>query len=149
MVLLRGNDRRAERVSLRLLIKVRERRHEFRRFKNYLPIAFQRSAVRTRSIAKLRVRYRMRWLPDQQRTNGRWAVRAFGANHLGPSRSGVALRPGQVTRRGQNSFIPSQALLQQRRPVPQRELRRMPPVHLKMKLAVPTVDRQPGLLRRR
>src|SRR5262249_17131910 len=122
MIFLRGNEGRTKLVSPRMLIEMSERGHELRRFKNDLPVAFQRSAIRMRPVAKLRVKDRMRLLPDQQRANRRRAIRAFWANHLRPSRPGVTLRPGQIARGGKNPAVPGQAPLQPRRPTPPRAI---------------------------
>src|ERR1043165_760122 len=90
----------------------------------------------------------MRLLPDQKRADGRRTVASLWSDHLGPTRAHVALLSGQFTRARQNRLIPAETSFEQRQTIPQSEVRSMPPMHLQMKLAVPTVDSQPCLLRR-
>ena len=90
----------------------------------------------------------MRLLPDEKRPDGRRRFRAAGTGHFRPARAGVAL----LLRRGfgarQNFLVIAEAFFQQRQPVPQREVRLVPPVHFQMKFALPGVVRQPGFRRR-
>jgi len=70
----------------------------------------------------------------------------------GSSSSASAHRcsPASPLSRGpsQDRVVVAEAPLEQRQAAPQRELRRVPPVHLEVELALPAVERQPRLLRR-
>ena len=101
-----------------------------------------------RAPAQLRVKNRMRLLPDEKRPDGRRRFRAAGTGHFRPARAGVALFLRRAFGARQNFLVPAEAFFQQRQPVPQREMRLVPPVHFQMKFALPSVVRQPGFRRR-
>src|SRR5205807_9639449 len=124
------------------------RRHELGRFENDFTIAFERRAIAMRQVAKFGVRDRMRLLPNQQRADRRRTVVTSWPNHLWPARSSIALRPSEFARGGKNRSVPTKTPLQQRQAIPQGEVRRVPPMHLQMEFAVPTIDHQSRFLRR-
>src|SRR2546422_2299196 len=147
MIFLCGDQRRPEHVSLPLFFEVSVRRHELGGFENDFTIAFERRAIAMRQVAKFGVKDRMRLLPNQQRADRRRTVVTFWPNHLWPARSSIALRRGEFARGGKNRSVPTKTSLQQRQAIPQGEVRRVPPMHLQMGFAVPTVDRQSRFLR--
>src|SRR5215510_504205 len=149
MILLRGNHRRPQHISLPLTFEERERSHELRRFEDDFAIPGERAAIGMRSITQFRVKDRMRLLPNQQRANGRGTVSPFRSNHLGPAGAPVSLSAGTFSRAVKYLSVPVKTSFQQRQSIPKREMRCVPPMHLQMKLAVPAIDRETGLLRRR
>ena len=68
--------------------------------------------------------------------------------HLSPTRTLEPPALRQSFRRWQLTLIPLQILREQRVIAPQRKMRRMPPDHFSVMLAVPRRARQPRLLRR-
>src|ERR1044072_309930 len=89
----------------------------------------------------------MRLLPDEEGTDRRRTVASFRSNHLGPARTAISLRPREFHCAWQNRLVPAQTSLKQRQSIPQSKVRRMPPVHFKVKLSVPTVHGKSGFLR--
>ena len=104
--------------------------------------------VATLAVDELGVVDGMRLLPDEERADARRRLRAAGARHLRPPGAGVALAPGGPARTGKDALVVPEAALEQREAPPEREVRRVPPVHLQVELALPAVEREPGLLRR-
>src|SRR5438067_9986551 len=101
-----------------------------------------------RTVAKLCIKDRMRLLPNQQGPNWRRTVATFGSNHLRPARAAISLRLRAITGAGKDRLIPTKTLFQQRQTIPKSKVRGVPPMHLQMKLAVPTIASESGFLRR-
>src|SRR2546421_10491711 len=101
-----------------------------------------------RAIAQFGVEDRMRLLPNQQWPNRRRTVATFGSDHLGPTRAAIPLRLRAVTGTGKDRLIPTETLFQQRQTLPKSKVCGVPPVHLQMELAIPTVASESGFLRR-
>src|SRR5690606_40342673 len=87
-------------------------------------------------------------LPDEEGADGRWALPAVVGDHFGPAGALIPLAPCRLPGFFENRTIPPHTPLKELFPPPQRKLRRMPPVHLQVKLAVPAVAREPRLRRR-
>src|SRR5690606_1217063 len=85
---------------------------------------------------------------DQKLADRTGAANALGVGHLRPADAGVALPLGDPPGGGQDLLVPAETPLQEVGPPPQREVRRVPPVHLEVVLAEPTVAYEPRLLRR-
>ena len=148
MILLRRNHRRPQHIAPPRRVPMRVRRHEMGGLEHQWRVDLQDLAPRHGLEAELGQTDRMRLLPDQQRADRRGRVAALRPHHLGPARTLVALAPRLRKRHGQDLPIPEHAFPEQRGPSPQREMRGVPPVHLEVELAVPTVAGEPGLLRR-
>src|SRR5438874_3696025 len=148
MILLRRNQRRTEHVSLALFCEVSIRRHERGGLEDDFTIAFECRAIAMSQVAKLRVKDRMRLLPNQQGPDWRRTVAAFRSHHLRPARATIALRVGEFARTRKHRSVPTETPFEQWQAVPQSEVGRVPPMHFEMKLAIPTVDRQSGFRRR-
>ncbi len=84
-------------------------------------------------------------LPHQERPDRARTLPPVGAGLLGPAGSGAALRAGGLAGERLDGGVPGQAAFQQLRASPQREVRRVPPVHLQVEAAAPAVGDQPGL----
>ena len=147
--LLRTLQHRPQHIPPRLRLPRRIARHEIRRLENHLPVSLQRRPVGLRPPAELRVKNRMRLLPDQKRPDWRRRFLPRRPRHLRPPRPRITLPPGRRLRLRQNLPVISQAPLQQRYPPPQRKMRLMPPVHFQVKLPLPRIVRQPRLRRRK
>src|SRR5439155_20861655 len=72
-------------------------------------------------------------------------IGARWVGHLWPTRAGVALLPGALARGGEDAVVIAETALQQLGPAPQWKMRGVPPVHLQMEFAIPTVAGQAGL----
>jgi len=112
------------------------------------PEALERSARRLRAVDELGVEDRVRLLPHQERPDVRRRLVAGRAGHLRPACAGVSLPGCRGPRFRQDGVVVAEASLEQRQPVPECELRRVPPVHFEMELPFPAVERQPAFLRR-
>ena len=87
-------------------------------------------------------------LPDKKDTDAARTLSAAGRGHLGPANALVALHFSRGPGRGEDGFVPRQAPFEQFQPVPQGKVNAMPPVHLQVKFAMPTVADQPRFLGR-
>src|ERR1017187_1292312 len=90
----------------------------------------------------------MRLLPDQVGFKIRRSEITSRTYTLGPARAFIALILGHGFSLGQNALVVRKAALQQFTATPQWKMRRVPPVHLKMKFAEPAVTGKSSLLRR-
>src|ERR1051325_1993007 len=90
----------------------------------------------------------MRLLPDEEWANRRRRIVAVRIRHLRPARAGVTLSFRQRLGFRQNSVVVREAAFEHWQAVPQREMRRVPPVHLQMEFSLPRIVSEPGFLRR-
>src|SRR2546423_1024444 len=148
MILLRRNHRWAKHVSSVCCFEKSIRRHKLGRFENDVAIARQGCTIRMGAITQFCVKDRMRLLPDQQWPNRRRTIATFGSDHLGPARARIALSSGAVAGTRKDQVVPTETLFQQRQTIPKSKVCGMPPMHLQMKLAIPTVAGESGFLGR-
>ncbi len=144
---LRRDQCRPQHITPAGLVPHRIRSHELGGLKNNPPVFFQGRPILMSPVAQLGVVNRVRLLPDQKHANRARTVPAIGRCHLRPASTLVALKLGGSSGRRENQLVPRQAALQQLRPVPQGEMNRVPPMHLQVEFAEPTVMNQPRLLR--
>ena len=148
MAFLDRNQRSQQFIYFSFFIIYGKIRHEFRRLFHQLIILFQKCCLLSAAIRHFQHINNMRLLPHQQHGNRRRTVHRILRNHLRPPCPFVSISRSIQSCLRQMLLIPDQTPLQQLRMVPQRQIRLMPQVHLQMKLSVPTVTGQTGLLRR-
>ena len=112
-----------------------------------LPEALERRAVGALAVDELRVVDRVRLLPDEEGPDGGRRLRPARVGHLRPAGAGVALPARRGPRPREDVRVVAEAPLEQRQAAPEREVHRVPPVHLEVELAVPAVEGEPRLLR--
>ena len=108
----------------------------------------QRSLGGVCLVVELGEKDRVRLLPHQQGVDDVRCLPAVGRRALRPPCSPEALLLRAFPRRVVEAVEDGQAALEDRPAVPQCPVRAVPPVHLHVKLAMPTVVDEPGLLRR-
>ena len=141
MALLRRNAAAGRARSVAASIPERIRRHELRRREHDLAIALERRAVGLSAVHELA---RDRSDAAAARSGTRRSPTGSRARRVRPS-SASARRDSPGARRWraprQDALVPGEAALEQLGAVPQREMRRVPPVHLEVRLPEPAVER--------
>src|SRR5579871_2252263 len=89
----------------------------------------------------------MRLLPGQKGVDPVRTFSSFRPDIFGPARSPAANSPGGLSCDRQDLAVEVETPHQQILASPQREMSRVPPVHFKVKLSVPTVLNESGFLR--